>query len=60
MTDKRVITDVMRWENGMVMVFDQFGEQMSDYQGPWDEMKEKIERDKPADVSVGGPQKWSR
>lgn len=28
--------------NGMCMVFDETGQQMSDYQGPWNEVKAKI------------------
>lgn len=41
------IDAVIRFPNGMVMVFDQHGEQMPDYQGVWTEMREKISRDKP-------------
>ena len=38
----RYITNVYLWQNGMVMVFDQFGEQMAEYQGPVEEVKDKI------------------
>ena len=48
-----VITAVYVFANGMAMVFDQFGHQMPDYQGVWEEVKEKVMRDKPANVSVG-------
>ena len=60
MTDERRIENVVRWENGMVMVFDQYGQQMPDYQGKWEEMCEAIERDKPEAVTVQGPQRWRR
>ena len=33
------IADVIRWKNGMVMVFDQDGDQMTDYQGRWKDVK---------------------
>lgn len=36
------ITHVYRWQNGMVMVFDQFGEQMPEYQGLYEDVVEKI------------------
>lgn len=36
------IRKVYKWQNGMVMVFDQFGEQMPDYQGRYEEVREKI------------------
>ncbi len=36
------ITNVYRWANGMVMVFDQFGHQMPDFQGPAAEVLPKI------------------
>lgn len=52
------ITHVVRWENGMVMVFDQHGQQMPDYQGPWEEMRDKILADKPAGVTIEGPYAW--
>jgi hypothetical protein len=37
---ERVITNVYRFENGNVMCFDQFGQQMGEYQG--DDAIEKI------------------
>ena len=43
MTDERKITNVYHWANGMTMVFDQFGEQMPEYQGPTAEMRQKLE-----------------
>jgi hypothetical protein len=62
MTDrsKPVITHVMRFANGMVAVFDQHGQQMPEYQGTWDERRDSILRDKPADVLVDGPVAWTR
>ena len=55
-----MIAKVIRWQNGMVMVFDEAGQQMPDYQGTWEEKREAIERDKPAHVPVGGPHQWPR
>jgi hypothetical protein len=37
-----VISHVYIWQNGLVMVFDQFGEQMPEYQGEEAEMLPKI------------------
>jgi hypothetical protein len=37
-----VITDVYRFKNGNVLVFDQYGQQMPGYQGLWDEVEQKI------------------
>jgi hypothetical protein len=34
----RVIKSVTIWQNGLTMVFDQFGEQMPEYQGEAEEM----------------------
>lgn len=53
-----MISNVIRWENGMVMVFDERGEQIPEYQGRWDEMKDAILRDKPVNVEVEGPRRW--
>jgi len=39
----RIIAAVYLWQNDMVMVFDQYGEQMLDYQGPVDQVKAKID-----------------
>jgi len=39
---ERRITKVYLWQNGIVMVFDQFGEQMAEYQGPVEEVEDKI------------------
>lgn len=41
MTDRR-ITNVYNWANGMTMVFDQFGEQMPEFQGHTEEVMPKI------------------
>lgn len=37
-----VITDVYVWQNGMVTTFDQFGQQMPQFQGPKEEVLLKI------------------
>ena len=54
------IKNVVRWMNGMVMVFDIEGEQIPEYQGRWDEMKDIILRDKPESVEVSGPKEWGQ
>ena len=42
-----MITEVIKWTNGMVMVFDDAGEQMSDYQGQYQKVRERILRNAP-------------
>ena len=37
-----MINEVIRSQNGMVMVFDKKGEQMPEYQGKYDEVRVKI------------------
>lgn len=57
------ITYVYRWANGMVMVCDQDGQQMPEYQGLFEYVREKIERDAPKDAQFNGwtePVKWPR
>jgi hypothetical protein len=50
-----MIKNVYVWDNQMVMVFDEKGQQLPDYQGPIDEVWEKIEADKsPETVITGG------
>jgi len=44
-----VIKTVIRIENDMVMVFDEAGEQMPEYQGYYCDVKEKILTDAPGD-----------
>lgn len=39
-----MITTVMRFKNGMVMVFDEKGEQMPEFQGRFEEVHERIEQ----------------
>jgi len=48
-TDRRIAT-VWVCDNGMVVVCDQFGQQMPDYQGRWAEMEAAIRRDAGPDV----------
>jgi hypothetical protein len=36
------ITAVYNWANGQTMVFDQFGNQMPEFQGPTEEVMPKI------------------
>ena len=52
------ITNVIRWKNGMVMIFDQNGDQMPEYQGKWEDLKHKIVEDMPNDVEIIGPKEW--
>jgi hypothetical protein len=47
MTDK-VLTHCYSFANGMVMAFDQNGEQMPEYQGTFKDVYEKIKRDFPS------------
>jgi hypothetical protein len=54
----RTITSVYHWANGMTMVFDQHGEQMPDYQGPTEEVRERIERDRPRSAQVVSGADW--
>lgn len=39
-----MIIKVVKWSNGMVMVFDQYGRQLPEFQGEWYVMKNKIKR----------------
>ena len=45
-----MIKSVIKTEQKMVIVFDEHGEQMRDYQGQYDEVKLKILRDAPPDA----------
>lgn len=47
-----MIKHVIVWQNGMVMVFDEWGQQIPEYQGRWEDKRDVIERDKPADVQI--------
>lgn len=42
----------------MVMVFDQNGDQMEEYQGQWKDVKHKIVEDMPNHVEIEGPKSW--
>ena len=37
-----MINDVIKFQNGMVMVFDEKGEQMAEFQGRYEEVRAKI------------------
>ncbi len=41
---------VIRFQNAMVVVFDRSGEQIPEYQGQYEEVKEGILRDAPQEV----------
>jgi hypothetical protein len=43
-----MIKTVIRIKNDMVMVFDEDGEQIPEYQGPYEDVKERILADAPA------------
>ena len=47
MPDKMKITTVIKYSNGIVLVFDQNGEQMPDYQGRYSDVKDRILADAP-------------
>lgn len=53
-----MIANVTRFVNGMVMVFDENGQQLHEYQGRWEDCRAAILRDKPADVRVDDPIEW--
>jgi hypothetical protein len=62
-TTPRVLTRVMCWENGMVMAFDQFGEQMSEFQGRKADVMDKIYDAATKDTVIEGdvvPLRWRR
>jgi hypothetical protein len=44
---KKILRNCYRFQNGMVMAFDQNGEQVPEYQGPWHEVRNKLIRDYP-------------
>ena len=46
----RMIKTVIRLKDDMVMVFDDRGEQMTAYQGPYDRVREKVLKDAPPDA----------
>lgn len=51
--DGQVIKNVIRSQSDMVMVFDNNGEQIPEYQGQYEEVKEKILKDAPPDAVFG-------
>ena len=48
------IQTVMVFPNGMATVCDQHGDQMPQYQGRWDDVREAVYRDAPADTEWHG------
>lgn len=48
-----MIKTVIKTPNNMVMVFDKKGEQIPEYQGRYQEVKEKILKDAPPDTRFG-------
>jgi hypothetical protein len=62
-TTPRVLTRVMCWENGMVMAFDQFGQQMPEFQGRKADVMDKIYDAATKDTVIEGdvvPLRWRR
>lgn len=47
-----MIASVTVWENGMVLVFDEEGQQMPEYQGNENDVMERILKDKPNYVKI--------
>lgn len=45
---------VIRWQNGMVMAFDENGQQIPELQGPFEEVKEKCRAAADADTIFEG------
>jgi len=58
MAEPRRIKNAYLWQNGMVMTFDQFGEQMPEYQGTQDEVWYKVLQDAPPDAIIQGGCRW--
>ena len=50
---QKVLTNCYHFQNGMVMAFDQNGEQMPDYQGRLSDVQDKIKCDFPT-VKIEG------
>ena len=48
-----MIKSVLKLENGIVLVFDENDEQISEYQGQYKEVRDKILRDAPPDAAFG-------
>ncbi len=48
-----MIKTVIKCQNGTVMVFDKKGEQVPQYQGQYQEVKESILKDAPSDAIFG-------
>jgi len=48
-----MIKTVIKCQNGTVMVFDKRGEQIPQYQGQYQEVKENILKDAPSDTIFG-------
>ena len=48
-----MIKTVIRCPNDMVMVFDEKGEQIPEYQGQYEEVKESVLKDAPLDAVFG-------
>jgi len=47
---RQMIKSVIRADNGMVLVFDEQGEQIPEYQGQYEEVKPRILKDAPPKV----------
>lgn len=45
-----MIKTIIRFRNNMVMAFDRRGEQIPEYQGQYEEVKERILQDAPSDA----------
>ena len=52
--DEARITSIYVFSNGMVAVCDQYGRQMTEYQGAEDEVRERLIRDAPPDTRCYG------
>jgi len=55
---KPVINHVYLWGDGLVAVFDQFGDQMQEYQGKYADVRDNILADAP-DIAVFYSYKWT-
>ena len=52
------IANVYIFTNGMAIVFDACGQQMPEYQGCWEDVRERVLRDKPVAVQVQEQKCW--
>lgn len=55
-----MISNVIKSEEGMALVFDERGNQMSEYQGKYEDVREKILRDAPPNTLFWHAADWRK